>query len=251
MRRMLLAGGFVMIGLFPAARPASALCGTDGQGPCYRYWESEAVFVAKVLDMVTIQPPDRLEPPPGMVWIGGNYRLQVRIAEAFRGVSAGTVMTLFAPGGVCGGVDAANGGELFIYATRNKAGELWAQGCGMSRPLELASADLAYARSVTSQGPSGVVFGDVFQRTDSYGRDFSPMSGVRVRVSSGTFYAEVATDDEGNYSIIVPHAGPFIVEVLKTKGFAAWRDRSQEAVTLPDARGCFRVNFQLKPQARN
>ena len=41
---------------------------------------------------------------------------------------------------VCGGVGAATGGELFIYASRNANGELWAHGCGESKPLEEAEA---------------------------------------------------------------------------------------------------------------
>ena len=244
-----------LTGLVYSGANASASCMTDGQGPCNRFWKAEAVFVAKVLDKIPIREwaPSGALLPSEIMFGNSNARLQVRVAEAFRGVEAGAVLTLFAPDDVCGSVDARDGGESFVYASRNMAGELWAAGCGVSGPLENADADLEYARSVTSRGPEGFVFGDVFRRTDTYGdsRDFSAMAGIRVIVSGGGFHAEVVTDDEGNYSITVPDIGPYKVEVIRPTGFVAWWDRSDETVTLPDRRGCYRVPFQLKPSGQD
>ena len=243
--------GAAFVVLFNASS-AFASCGTDGQGPCYRFWKVDAVFVAKVLDKVPLRAATDPEPSPGTVVIVENYRLQVRVAVAFRGVKAGDVMTLFAPDGVCGGVNAEDGGELFIYASRNKNGELWAQGCGVSKPLEEADADLAYARSVSVIGPSPLIYGDVFQHEDRTGgpEDFSAMGGVQVRVHSRDFEAETFTDRDGNYSITLPGSGSYTIEVIPPRGFADRLGNGAVRFEIGDRRSCFNVPFQLRRNGR-
>jgi hypothetical protein len=229
------------------ASPVSAVCVTDGQGPCYRFWKTEAVFVAKVVQKEPLTPaPASSE----FVALGGNYRLNVVVVEGFRGVKTGTQLILFAPDGVCGGVGANDGEELFVYASHNKSGELWAHGCGESKPVENAQADLAYARSVTNHGPSALIYGDVFERLDKYGdyRDFTAMQGIRIRVSNARFQGEATTDREGNYSIDVPDGGAYLVEVGVPRGYAVWWDEAKVSVDVPDRRGCFAQRFQLKPR---
>ena len=235
--------------LFAAARPSVASCITDGQGPCYRYWNVEAVFVAKVIEMTPFRI-ERLD--PGVVYLGGDYRLRVIVVEAFRGVEGGATVTLFAPDGVCGGINAENGGELFVYALRNKSGELWAQGCGVSGPLERAAADLAYARSVHAQGPAAVFYGDVVQREDLTGgpADFSPMAGVRIRVRGVNFEAETETDDKGNYSLTLPGAGKYTAETMPPPGLANRFGDRPIAFELADRRACYRGDFQLQLNGR-
>jgi hypothetical protein len=234
--------------LLSVARPSQALCVTDGQGPCYRFWKVEAVFVAKILDKVPLPEPGGEPAPPDTIRVGENYRLQVQVVEAFRGVTAGAMMTLFAPDGVCGGVNAENGGELFIYAGRNKSGELWAQGCGVSKRLEEAEDDLAYARSVTGHGPSALVYGDVYHREDRDGdSDFAAMAGVRVRVSGEYFTAEAETDAEGNYAITLPGTGLYSIEVIPPEGFVdRFRNAGVARFEIADPRSCFSVPFQLQ-----
>lgn len=230
------------------ASSAFAACGDDGQGPCYRFWKVDAVFVAKVLDTVPLREETDPEPAPGTFTSVANYRLQVRVAEAFRGVTAGDVMTLFAPDGVCGGVHAEDGGELFVYASRNTKGELWAQGCGVSKPLEEADADLAYARSVSEIGPSPLIYGDVFQFEDRTGgpEGFSAMGGVLVRVYGRDFEAETLTDQDGNYSMTLPGSGSFRIEVILPDGFADRLGNGTVRFEIEDRRSCYNVPFQLR-----
>jgi hypothetical protein len=177
--------------------------------------------------------------------------LQGIVAEAFRGVVLGEQLTLFAPDGECGGVNAADGGELFLYASRNKDGELWAQGCGASGPLENADADLAYARSVNEHGPAALLFGDVYQIDDRHDdeRQFTPMFGVLVRVVGTNFAAEAFTDEEGNYSITLPGSGAYTVEALPPDGFAE-RVGGVTRFDIADPRSCYRSPFQLQRNGR-
>jgi hypothetical protein len=237
--RVLIAVAFVVL---VNASTASAVCVTDGQGPCYRFWKVDAVFVAKVIAKERHRSGDPF---------GGNYQLQVIVAEAFRGVAIGERVTLFAPDGVCGGVNAADGGELFIYASRNKDDELWAQGCGDSGPLEDADADLAYARSVNEHGPAALVYGDVYQIDDRYDdeRQFTPMSGVLLRVVGKNFAAEAFSDEEGNYAIILPGSGAYTIEALPPDGFAE-RFAGVTRFDIADRRSCYRAPFQLQRNGR-
>ena len=229
---------------------AEASCVTDGQGPCYRYWKVDAVFVAKVLEKVSLPIPG-LEVPEGMIAVGGDARLRVLVVEAFRGVKAGATLTMSAPDDVCAGIDAEDGGELFIYASKNKKGDLWAQGCGVSHPLEDAEADLAYARSVTNGGPPALVYGDVHLREDTYGdsRDFSALTGVRVRVTGKNFVAETETDQEGNYAITLPGSGTYSIDVITEEGLVNWfpEDRQFE---IDDPRSCYRAMIQMRTNGR-
>jgi hypothetical protein len=237
--RIVIATAFAVLG---SASNASAVCVTDGQGPCFRFWKVDAVFVAKLTAKERHQPGDPF---------AENYRLQVIVVEAFRGVAQGARLTLFASDGVCGGVNAEDGGELFVYGSRNENGELWAQGCGESKPLEDAEADLAYARSVNEGGPAALVYGDVHQVEDVFGdaRDFSVMGGVLVRVIGKNFVAEALTDADGNYAITLPGSGSYKIEALPPDGFA-YRIGGAETFEIGDRRSCYRAPFQLKLNGR-
>jgi hypothetical protein len=79
-RLALLASAWLLI-LSP--RPAFATCVTDNQGPCYRYWHTDAVLLGEVRDSVQL----------GEQTVEGfslcrTYRLRVEVLEGFRGVGA-------------------------------------------------------------------------------------------------------------------------------------------------------------------
>jgi hypothetical protein len=243
--RILIAAAVLLV----SARPSSASCVGYLQGPCNRFWNVETVFVAKVIDKVPLPEPDLEVQPEYEVIL--KYRLQVRVVEAFRGVKAGAVMTLFAFRDE-GGVDAEDGSELFIYASRNKTGELWARGC-LSRTLERADADLAYARSVSGHGPPALVYGDVTHAEEDDDGDFlgfAAMAGVRVRVAGKDFTVETQTDAEGNYAITLAAAGQYSIEVIPPEGFADESHDGPVRFEIADPRACHRAQFQLQLDGR-
>jgi hypothetical protein len=105
---------FLFVIVIGSVRPAAAVCGSDGQGPCFRYWTVDAVFVA----------------------------------------TSGARITLFLNTNECVGVSAEDSSEIFVYARRDAKRQLHALGCGQTKLLEEADEDLAYARSTTMGRPA-------------------------------------------------------------------------------------------------
>jgi hypothetical protein len=224
--------------LLCVARGASASCLNDGQGPCHHFWTSDAVFVARVIEL------ERLPQS-----IPGNARARVRVVEAFRGIDANTTIELFLEAGDDGfGFRWDSPAELFIYASRNARGELWAApGCGPSKVLSSAQEDIAYARSLSaSGGPAGMVHGEVHERSDLDTGRFAALEGVRVRVTGKGFRAEATTDAEGTYAITLPGAGEYRIAVVAPAGLVDRHD-SPVRFDIADRRACFSVLFQLRP----
>lgn len=215
------------------ARPAEAVCLDDGQGPCYRYWHSDLVLFGEVTDKVLLSK--------GL--LGGNYRLRVTVLEGFRGVGpAESSITIHARDGECG-VFTPVGKRMFVYADREDDGAFWASMHSM--PLESAEPDLAYARLASKNAASTMVYGAVVHRDDAV----VEVSGVTVRVRGEGFDARTTSDAEGNYSIRLPGAGRYEVDVMAPGGMAN-RDPMRTRFELVNAQECFHVGFQLLTDGR-
>lgn len=102
-------------------RAAEATCAVDNQGPCYRYWHTEMVFLGEVRERELIgrQLIDQ------QYVLGYNFRLRLSVLERFRGVAqADTEVVVNAYDGECGFAPAV-GARVFVYANRGKEGAFW------------------------------------------------------------------------------------------------------------------------------
>ncbi len=222
-----------------SARSAFAMCVTDNQGSCYRYWHTDAVLLGEVRDSVQVG-----EQTVEGFSLGRTYRLRVEVLEGFRGVgAAGAVVSIESSTGECG-FHVEDGERVFFYATRRKDATLGAT--MYSRRFEDAEDDLDYARSAAAGTAAARVYGDVLHRDDTVvdSSPFTPLANVTVRVRGVGFDAKVTTDDEGHYSILLPGAGRYEVTVDPPPGMAqAFPSKSSIAIGKPQE--CMLANFQL------
>lgn len=227
-----------------SGRPAFATCVTDNQGPCYRYWHTDAVLLGEVRDSMQVgeQTVEGLS-------LGRTYRLRVEVLEGFRGVgAAGEIVSIESSTGECG-FHVGVGERVFFYATRRSDGTLGAT--MYSRRFEDAEDDLDYARSAATGTAAARVYGDVLHRDDTVddSSPFKPLANVRVRVRGVGFDAKVTTDDEGHYSIRLPGAGRYEVTVDPPPGLAQTFP-STSSITIGNPQECMLADFHLLTNGR-
>lgn len=227
-----------------SARPAFASCVVDDQGPCYRYWHTDAVLLGEVRDKVLLAAQT-----VGGFTLGHTYRLRVEVVEGFRGAGpAGSVVAIDTFDGECG-FDVAVGARVFFYAHRRKDGMLGAS--AYSRRFEDADQDLDYARAAVAGTAAARVYGKVLHRDDPVvdADSFTPLANVTVRVRGSGFDAKTTTDDEGHYTIRLPGVGRYEVAVEPPLGMA---DRSSlpSTVEIGNPQECMHAEFQLLTNGR-
>ena len=228
-----------LVTLLANARPAAGACVSDGQGPCYRYWKADAVLLGQVTEKVLIKKD---------VW-GNSYRLRVAVMEAFRGVGPGeSSVTLGVYDGECG-LEVNVGDQMLFYGFRRKDGTLGAS--SDSTPFEDADEGLAYARLARRNAATAMVYGSVVQREENPEDidSFTSLSGVTVHVRGEDFDATSVTDEDGRYSVQLPDAGTYEIEVVSPEGLAN-RGPLPASFALRNAQDCFNVDFQLTTNGR-
>jgi hypothetical protein len=233
---------FVIAGfmtLFLNAKPAAGACVDSGQGPCYRYWGAEIVLLGEVKEKVLLTKET----------LDNSYRLDVSVLEGFRGIGPEqAAITFHVRDGECG-LDVNVGDRVLFYASRGKDAKMWAS--SDSTALALAEEGLAYARLASAGAAAARVYGDVVHRDidPQDGESFTPMPGVTVRVRRPGFDASAVTDVNGDYSMQLPGAGTYDIEIIAPRGLAN-RGPSRSSFRIEDAQGCFRLPFQLTTNGR-
>jgi hypothetical protein len=206
---------------------------------CVTYWSAAAVFVGRV---------------EAVKRDGANRTISFVVVESLRGVSSSAVDAVLVLPRREHCLSFAVGGEFFIYAERRPEGGLVVNGCGRSRRIEDASADLEYARSVRQgTAPVGSVSGNVVV---GY-RTLAGKSVARVRTApvikvnlhkDGIAVAATTTAGSGWYQLQSPDAGRYRVTFDIPEGLYA--DQSSQELYLPDARACADVGLELYDNGR-
>jgi hypothetical protein len=230
--------------LVVGSRPSLASCVVDDQGPCYRYWHTDAVLLGEVRDKVLVSAQTG-----GSFALGHTYVLRVAVLEAFRGAGpVGSMVAIETSSGECG-FDVSVGARVFFYAHRRKDGTLGAS--SYSRPFEVADDDLDYARSANAGTAVARVYGEVLHRDDPVvdAGSFTSLSNVTVRVRGAGFDATTTTDDEGHYSIRLPGVGRFQVTVVPPPGMAD-RYPFPSDIEIRNPQECRRAEFHLLTNGR-
>jgi|GEM_PF-1261987 len=212
-------------------------CTASGQ-PCQAFWRADAVFVgqvkAKDLKARYVKGGNGEElRAPG----GGEARVTFAIIEAFRG-APGKEVDIFTNDGAYS-YEFENDGVYIVYAYEHPkgSGKLYTSGCSRTQKYSESSPDIAYAKSLASATPGGVIFGSVIHdRDDSDSR--GPLANVRVIVTGKNKQVEATTDDEGRYKTPSLPAGEYTVRAEPPQGMS----EVEQKVTVAD-RGCAEVSF--------
>jgi Carboxypeptidase regulatory-like domain len=169
---------------------------------------------------------------------GPSRRMQLRVTEAFRGVTKGSLIDVFGYNTSCDLFFGA-GERWMVYAHPRAGGNGFVAGtCSGSRRIEEADDDLEYARRVKSGKPfTGSILGKV-----SYvdGHRIVPVGGVRITVTSSPSQARHATTDaDGDYEVPAGR-GTYRVTATLPAGMTA---DSFDKLVVPDTRACVVADF--------
>jgi hypothetical protein len=157
-RTVLLSVGALLLCLaIETDRVHACSCMRSGS-PCQEAWRTDAVFAGRVVGLTeVVEQRDRGD---GLMYDMWNFRVRMRVTEAFRGDMKDAV-DVFTPASeaACGYGFSVNRSYL-VYAYWHKANKRWeASICSRTRPLEQASEDLAYLRGPARQPCPGQLVG--------------------------------------------------------------------------------------------
>jgi protocatechuate 3,4-dioxygenase beta subunit len=243
----------------PALVRTAAACFCGANPPCAAVWRADAVFVGVVVER------NRERVGGSLSWIVHK----VAVKRVLRG-SVDSLIT-FVPGGrptaeeiaaslsSPGESTAARwdcdypfqlGKEYVIYASRTADGR-WTTGkCTGTKPIEEASADLAYIAGIPFAEPTGRVYGRI-DRTIINPTDRSlamnvPAPGVQVALVSGVNHVTVITDSDGKLDVHVP-PGEYTIAPVTPQTIRAYN--APLLASVP-ARGCAPVFFSVIANGR-
>jgi len=206
--------------------------------PCQEFWQADAVFVGQVKAKdLKARYEKGINGEELRVFGRGEARVTFTITEAFRG-APGKEVDIFTNDGAYA-YEFENDGVYLVYATENPkgSGKLYTSGCSRTQKYSESSPDIAYAKSLASATPGGVIFGSVIHDRDD--RDSrGPLANVRVIVTGKDKQVEAKTDDEGRYKTPSLPAGEYTVRAEPPQGMS----EVERKVTVAD-RGCAEVSF--------
>jgi len=214
-------------------------CARSGQ-PCQAFWQADAVFVGQVKakDLKARYEKGGNDEELRVLG-GGETRVTFTITEAFRGAPGKEVDIFTTDSGAACGYEFENGGVYIVYAAEypKGSGKLHTSICSRTQKYSEFSPDIAYAKSLASATPGGVIFGSVIHDRDD--RDSrGPLANVRVIVTGKNKQVEATTDDEGRYKTPSLPAGEYTVRAESPQGMS----EVEQKVTVAD-RGCAEVSF--------
>ena len=230
LRRLMvrIAIGFVTATALPD--PAIACpCARPGP-PCQEFWNATAVFVGRVESLARV-------PPNGV-------SVTFKVREWFRGTPQEILTLRTMAGAAACGYPFRPGREYLVYAV-SVAGtpDLTTSLCSRTQIIERASADVEYARSLSSDAPPAArVFGRVFLRNRDLARRRDhdrPLPGATVFVLRGESVLEITTDARGAFSLSDLVAGRYTASVRSARGDAG--AISPADFELKNARACMEV----------
>jgi hypothetical protein len=163
------------------------------------------------------------------------------VVEAFRGVTTRSVDVETGAGGGDCGYRFRVGSTYFVDASRTEStGALTVSSCSMTRPIEAAFDEIAFARAAfVNNVPLGRVGGTVTfvdRNFDDRPEPRRPAGGIPVRVERSGERWTTTTDPSGEFAVEGLPAGRYDVSFDVPDGQHArlhW-----DIVDLPDPRGC-------------
>jgi hypothetical protein len=225
LRPLLIAVCVAVPAFFLGVRPSSA-CDCHGAGPaCEEFWKTPVVFSGRVISVTSTKSKTDGQTV---------FKVQFRVAEAFRGTTNGSIVDVFSGNSNCSHVFAA-GEDWVIYAfSRSDGAGLGTSICSRTQRLKSATADLEYARQAYSRkNDKGSITGQLlYTGIERY----HEVAGARLTLSRApSEQLQVTTDSEGRYEIAV-WPGRYRITATLPAGMSLIGGES--FVELLDPRGC-------------
>jgi protocatechuate 3,4-dioxygenase beta subunit len=175
------------------------------------------------------------------------------VLETFKGVpQSGTIEVTTAGTAAECGFKFVAGREYVVYASRSADGRLTASTCSRTAPVERASADLGYGRSIAS---GGVALGRIGGRVVLRFRDLAnrrereqPMGNVAVTIGAEHASGEARTDRAGVFSVAGLQPGVYGLRLALPADMRA--SVNPDRVELADTRGCAELKLAVIPDGR-
>jgi len=191
--------------LFGLSSEVRACICYERQPPCVDYWQADAVFVGRVLQV----SPDYKDDASYRV---GRRAVVLALEQAFRGVT-GEQVRLESEVSDCE-YEFALGERYFVYAYRDKTtGALATSGCSRTTSYARAKDDLAFVEQLSRGAGELLISGMVIK--DRY----TPVQGLTVLARGEGSRHEAKTDTEGRFRIALPGAGKYTVRIILPKGY--------------------------------
>lgn len=206
--------------------PRSTTCGPPGE-----FWRASDVFTARV---VTIE----------RVTHTAERRVEVHVIERWRGnvPPAGARVAVFTrPSSLCG-YPFREGRDYVIYGSRTEDGRIATSTCSRTAPVERAAEDISYARdALKGIVPAGRIVGDI--RLKSRGRRSQGVPDVPVVLTNAAMLSSTLTDRQGRYTIELPAAGRYNLDVRLPETHYAIQPR--QIVDAPHPHSCIQRDIDL------
>jgi hypothetical protein len=251
MGHWLLVSALVLAAVLPATgspqQPDSCRCRRE-LPPCQPYWESAAVFVGTVRQIVA---SDGVAP-------GDRQRVSFDIEQAERGVSTPTIEIEQSSPRSCGFPFQA-GQRYVVYAYGDPDGPLEVGVCSRTRLAAEAQDDLAYFSEMKGPASGGRIFGAVRHEEPDFvahgTRDLGPLAGLPIRLQGSGTERETVTAKDGTFDFGGLTPGRYALTLQEPKGmlidphlFGVYAHIASNSfgVELRYSRGCFPIDFGLR-----
>ena len=178
-----------------------------------------------------------------------NVRVEFEDTIAFRGVEGSTQTVFTASDSAACGYAFKPGERYVVYAYRSETGRTSHVQASVprTRPIAEAAEDLLFFKSLSNTG-SPRVFGSITHSEPGTptrdGRQYGPVSNVRLTLRSDTATYQAATDAKGRYELTGVPPATYQLIVEPPPEFAPY-DRPNQTIDLGDSHSCAEKNFVL------
>lgn len=163
---------------------------------CAAYSRADAVFTGQLLDITVEKESDQQI---------STAMLHFIVEQPFRGITGDRVEVETIHGTSCD-LRFAKGEKYLIYAGKRSNGQLVVGPCTRTQNLKYADEDLSYLRTLAQQEVKETILG-------RFGK-FQQLPGLRITVQNADQTIETKTDQNGNFSVLLPGPGNYKVSVF-------------------------------------
>lgn len=239
---------FVSLVIMLAVSRGDACSCAGGASPCQEYGRVSAVLVGTPIAVRMVSRPANSDSDD--YWAPRTFTFSVE--TSFLGVSAAEIEVATGLGGGDCGYDFKIGNRYVVYAYKSgKTGRLVTSICTRTNPLERATEDIEFLRSLESRQPGVTISGEVRRRRHNVATgdsiDVGPQQDFAVVIEGGGERTEIRTDGQGRYRLTGLSPGKFKVTLVLPDELFTYK--AEQELTVAD-RGCATVSYSVVDNGR-
>jgi uncharacterized surface anchored protein len=236
-------------GMLVSSQAVNACSCVSERPVCEKFGYSTAVFLGKAIGG-TIRESGKDENGKRHFYVTGRVTFQIE--EAFSSVKGHKIVAVQS-GGPCG-TGFRQEGRYLIFASGETVDQLGTSMCSGNRPVEEASENLQFLRTLPPEGSGAKLYGEIkkdSKEKDAEGnRKTEGLSRIKLTIKSSngeTLTAE--TDQQGKYEITNLKPGEYEIEADLPDGYKKGEYKSGQKFSVKD-RGCANIRFWAQPDNR-